>query len=85
MLDMSKLTKAEEPRSRSPGEPAAEPSAALLRHEQSVRTHGDACGPRAAVRGAPGGGGDRGVSLRHQAEPVCPRSRTEDLLLRDTI
>lgn len=85
MLDMSELTKAEKPRNRSPGESAAEPPAAPLRREPSVRTHRDACGPRAAVRGAPGGGGDRGVPLWDQAEPVRPRTRTEDLLLRDAL
>lgn len=85
MLDMSELTKAEKPWNRSPGEPAVEPPAALLWPEPSVRTHRDACGPRAAVRGATGGGGDRGVPLRGQAEPVRPRTRTEDLLPRDAV
>lgn len=86
MLDMSELTKAEEPRSHSPGEPAAQPpAAALLRHEQSVRTHRGACGPCAAVRRPAGGGGDRGVPLRGHAKPVCPGPRAEDLLLRDTV
>lgn len=85
MLDMSELTNAEEPRSSSPGEPAAEPGAALLWREQSVRAHRDARGPRAAFRGPARGGGDRGVSLRDQAEPVCPRARAQDLLLRDPV
>lgn len=69
--------------SRELGE--ADPPPSLLRDEPGLRAGRGACGPGASVRGPPGGGGDPGVPLRGPADPVHPRPRTQDLLLRDAL
>lgn len=77
--------KDEDARPRCSREPGAAEPAALLRGEPGVRADRDARGPGAAVRGTPGSGGHRGVPLRDQADPVHPRPRAEDVLLRNTV
>lgn len=85
MSDFSDLCKDADSGTCSSREPGDAESAALLRLEPGVRADRDASGPAAAVGRAPGGGSDRGVPLRDQAEPVHPCPGAEDLLRRDAV
>lgn len=84
-LCLCHLAEDENTRTSSRRELGAAAPAALLRDESRVRADRDARGPGAPVRGAPGGGGDRGLQLRDQADAVHPCARTQDALLRDAV
>ncbi len=83
--NFSRLIKDENARTCSSRELGAAEPAALLRDEPGVPADRDARGAGASVRGTPGGGGHPGVPLWDQADPVHPRPRAEDLLLRDAL
>lgn len=63
---------------------SAEPPA-FMRRDSGVWADWDASGSASSVRGTSRSGGHRGLSLWDQAGPVHPSSRTEDILLWNTV